>query len=83
MYRVDPAYLARVNVQSARFPLMDSLSAIAALSVFVYHLAFVLGLVRRGPAGAVVRELNLGVSIFFVISGFLLYRPFVAARARG
>jgi peptidoglycan/LPS O-acetylase OafA/YrhL len=28
-------------------------------------------------------QLNLGVSIFFVISGFLLYRPFGAARLAG
>ena len=72
-----------MNVQSARFPLMDSLRAIAALSVFVYHLAFVLGWFDEGLAGRYLRELNLGVSIFFVLSGFLLYRPFVAARVEG
>ena len=72
-----------MNVQSARFPLMDSLRAIAALSVFVYHVAFVLGWFDEGLAGRYLRELNLGVSIFFVLSGFLLYRPFVAARVEG
>ena len=72
-----------MNVQSARFPLMDSLRAIAALSVFVYHVAFVSGWFDDGLAGRYLRELNLGVSIFFVLSGFLLYRPFVAARVEG
>ena len=28
-------------------------------------------------------RLNAGVAVFFVISGFLLYRPFVAARLEG
>ena len=36
-----------------------------------------------GWQGAIVRQLAAGVAIFFVISGFLLYRPFVAARVSG
>jgi peptidoglycan/LPS O-acetylase OafA/YrhL len=62
----------------ARFPLVDSLRAIAALSVFVYHL----GVVARPPHAIAIftSQLSLGVTLFFVISGFLLYRPFVAAR---
>src|SRR2546421_7876739 len=61
-----------------RFPLVDSLRAIAALSVFVFHVAIV-----AAPPHAiaiVTNRLNLGVELFFIISGFLLYRPFVAAR---
>lgn len=61
-----------------RFPQVDSLRAIAALSVFVFHVG---GKAFPGPTiGAYTGRLNLGVTIFFVISGFLLYRPFVAAR---
>jgi peptidoglycan/LPS O-acetylase OafA/YrhL len=38
-----------------------------------------------GPSlvGRLLADLNLGVTIFFVISGFLLYRPFIAHRAGG
>jgi peptidoglycan/LPS O-acetylase OafA/YrhL len=61
-----------------RFPQVDSLRAIAALSVFLFHVG---GLALPGPTiGAYTSRLNVGVTIFFVISGFLLYRPFAAAR---
>ena len=61
-----------------RFPLVDSLRAIAALSVFVFHIG---GVAFPPHAVAIFTgRLNLGVTLFFVISGFLLYRPFVAAR---
>jgi peptidoglycan/LPS O-acetylase OafA/YrhL len=35
------------------------------------------------PLPRLFAHLNLGVVIFFIISGFLLYRPFIAARADG
>jgi peptidoglycan/LPS O-acetylase OafA/YrhL len=63
-----------------RFPLVDSLRAIAALSVIASHVVLVaLGTRVPGILGA----LGSGVTIFFVISGFLLYRPYVAARLAG
>ena len=64
-----------------RFPLFDSLRAIAALSVLTFHVAAIAGALERGFAGDVLAMLSRGVILFFVISGFLLYRPFVAARA--
>jgi peptidoglycan/LPS O-acetylase OafA/YrhL len=69
-----------VNVQSPRFPLFDSLRAIAAGSVLLFHIAFFLGLFQRPHVGRYLTQLNIGVPIFFLISGFLLYRPFAAAR---
>jgi peptidoglycan/LPS O-acetylase OafA/YrhL len=65
-----------------RFPLVDSMRAIAALLVFGGHT--VIGVVAVGAHP----ELSLsaaelafeGVAIFFLISGFLLYRPFLLAR---
>jgi peptidoglycan/LPS O-acetylase OafA/YrhL len=64
-----------------RFALMDSLRAIAALSVLLGHVRFIAqGHTQEpGPLGG----LGAGVAIFFVISGFLLYRPFAAAHLRG
>jgi peptidoglycan/LPS O-acetylase OafA/YrhL len=65
-----------------RFPLFDSLRAIAALSVFLAHsiaIAELTGDVRK-YSGELSRT---GVCLFFLVSGFLLYRPFVAARWSG
>jgi peptidoglycan/LPS O-acetylase OafA/YrhL len=72
-----------VNAHTGRFPLVDSLRALAALSVLAYHVVFHLGAIPDGAALSVAAELNIGVPVFFVISGFLLYRPFVAARLSG
>lgn len=63
-----------------RFPLIDSLRAIAALAVLLAHTAFLSGAIFAARYRVLLFHLNVGVSVFFVISGFLLYRPFVAAR---
>ncbi len=64
-----------------RFPLFDSLRAIAALSIFGFHIA-ASQRALNDPDFPWLGQLNVGVPIFFVVSGFLLYRPFVAARLR-
>jgi peptidoglycan/LPS O-acetylase OafA/YrhL len=67
-----------------RFPLLDSVRAIAALSVLVFHASFWSGITLTGSAAApFLSRLDVGVTIFFVLSGFLLYRPFVRARLLG
>ena len=66
-----------------RFPLIDSLRAIAALSVLVTHTAFLSGANAFGWYGQYTARLDVGVTVFFVISGFLLYRPFARARIEG
>jgi peptidoglycan/LPS O-acetylase OafA/YrhL len=63
-----------------RFPLMDSLRAIAALSVLVTHSGFLSGANLGAWYGDYTARLDVGVTIFFLLSGFLLYRPFVSAR---
>jgi peptidoglycan/LPS O-acetylase OafA/YrhL len=65
-----------------RFPLFDGLRGIAALSVLGIH-TIVFTDYFPGWQGAYARQLAGGVCVFFVISGFLLYRPFVAARLSG
>ena len=67
----------------SRYPGFDGLRAIAAASVVAFHCGFATNYVGYGVGGRYVSALNLGVTIFFVISGFLLYRPFVAARLLG
>ena len=63
-----------------RFPLVDGLRAFAALAVLVTHTAFLSTFNSHGLAGQITARLDVGVTLFFIISGFLLYRPFVAAR---
>ena len=66
------------------FACFDGYRAIAAASIVVFHVAFFTGITFRHPfAGLFFARLDVGVSLFFVISGFLLYRPFVAAHLAG
>lgn len=67
------------STQDRGFPLVDSMRALAALSIFAFHSSFHLD-GFTGPAGPYLAQLNIGVWVFFVISGFLLWRPFVRAR---
>jgi peptidoglycan/LPS O-acetylase OafA/YrhL len=65
-----------------RFPLFDSLRGLAVLAVLVWHVfVFTSALDRRWIGDAVSTAGSLGPLLFFAISGFLLYRPWVAGRA--
>ncbi len=66
-----------------RFPLFDGMRAIAVLSVVVVHAAVFGGALGPSITGRLLAHLNIGVTIFFLISGFLLYRPFIAHRVGG
>lgn len=68
-----------------RLPGIEGLRALAAVAVTVHHTWIFDGGTRVGSesgAGAVFLNLALGVTLFFALSGFLLYRPFAAAIAR-
>src|SRR3954447_19054048 len=69
----------------AHFPLFDSLRAIAALTVFAIHDIYQVA-VNRPQDHAWYRfgvHLDVAVPIFFAVSGFLLYRPFLSATLAG
>lgn len=66
-----------------RFPLFDGLRAAAAIGVLLGHCAASSGIASTTLFGHAVGNLQMGVTIFFVISGFLLYRPFVASDMSG
>jgi peptidoglycan/LPS O-acetylase OafA/YrhL len=57
--------------------------AVAALLVIGTHAAFATGKLTHGYLGAVYARLEIGVALFFVLSGFLLFRPWVVAAATG
>ncbi|MEI8406105.1 MULTISPECIES: acyltransferase family protein [unclassified Kribbella] len=62
-----------------RFPALDGLRAIGALAVLTTHVGFHSGASLNGPFAGLLARLDVGVAIFFAISGFLLYRPHVVA----
>lgn len=74
---------AESATRNPRFELFDSLRAIAALAVFGFHLSFQLSLFAHDEITPYLAHLNIGVTIFFLVSGFLLYRPFAKARLLG
>src|SRR5205823_2196700 len=55
---------------------LDLLRTVACLMVVAFHLHAILG-IDFGPANWLVNGGDAGVFIFFVLSGYLLYRPFV------
>jgi peptidoglycan/LPS O-acetylase OafA/YrhL len=63
-----------------RFPLLDGVRALAALSVVLLHVGDGTGFAQTNWLGAFTARMDAGVALFFVLSGFLLYRPFVSAR---
>ena len=65
------------------FPCFDGLRAIAALSVVGVHTAVASGFTARSRWGFYAARLEIGVAVFFLISGFLLYRPFAVAHLEG
>jgi peptidoglycan/LPS O-acetylase OafA/YrhL len=68
-----------------RFPLFDSLRAIAALLVFAGHtVTGTYSFVTHPDLFVWAAQCSYeGVAVFFLISGFLLYRPFLTARRGG
>lgn len=65
---------------------LDGLRAIAAVGVLVLHVTMFTAPARPpwNVGDTVVRGLHLGVALFFVLSGFLLFGPWVrAARGEG
>jgi peptidoglycan/LPS O-acetylase OafA/YrhL len=71
---------ARPAPEAVRFPCFDGFRAAAAAAVLLLHVAAASGESRRNAAaGLYLARLDVGVAVFFLISGFLLYRPFVAA----
>lgn len=78
-----PAGLESGAGGGGRYPSLDGVRAVAALAVVLTHVGFQTGEGVRGPARTVLSRLDIGVAVFFVLSGFLLHRPQVVAAMRG
>src|SRR4051812_48342221 len=78
----DPRAMPRQRLDA-----LDGLRGLAALGVLVLHVwMFSYGDLHKPPKGLldfVLGELRLGVQLFFVLSGFLIFRPFAAAALDG
>jgi peptidoglycan/LPS O-acetylase OafA/YrhL len=69
---------------NAHFPCFDGYRAIAVTCVVLLHVAFASGFMYRHPSvGGYLFNGDFGVTLFFVISGFLLYRPFASSHLAG
>ncbi|MFJ6151758.1 acyltransferase family protein [Micromonospora profundi] len=65
-------------------PSLEGLRALAVLGVVVHHVSFLSGLTNSfEPLAGPLARLDVGIAIFFALSGFLLYRPFALATIQG
>jgi peptidoglycan/LPS O-acetylase OafA/YrhL len=80
---VDPDPPGGLGSSSGRFAGFDGVRALAAVGVLVTHVALKVGFSVTDRSGHYLARLDVGVAVFFVLSGFLLYRPFVARRLDG
>ena len=61
------------------FPGLTAIRGLAVLAVIVFHVASITGAVNRSFTGRLAPLLgSVGPIVFFVLSGFLLLRPFIA-----
>jgi peptidoglycan/LPS O-acetylase OafA/YrhL len=68
---------------AAHSPALDGVRALAASMVVLHHIGTLAGTSEVWATGAYFRRMDSGVSIFFVLSGFLLYRPMLARQLAG
>ena len=87
---VTTAVLARDGSETTRrapsrvhFGGFEVLRAVAALMVVIHHAGSYAGPARTGSLYDLTAVMDSGVAVFFVLSGFLIYRPFVAAQVEG
>ena len=72
-----------MTFQDRTFPALNAVRAFGAIMVVLTHAAFNTGQINHGWVGAVLARLDFGVTLFFVLSGFLLSRPWFLTTALG
>ncbi|MGE2732385.1 acyltransferase family protein [Mycolicibacterium vaccae] len=68
---------------TGRVDSLTGIRAVAALLVVLTHAAYTTGKYPQGFSGLVYSRMEIGVPIFFVLSGFLLFSPWVTRAAYG
>ncbi len=66
-------------LSAGRFEGLDGLRAIAAAAVFLHHVGFWSQATFTSSVGGLLARLDIGVPIFFALSGFLMFRPVAAS----
>lgn len=74
--------MAPTAERTLTFPVLDTLRFVGALGVLVTHVSFQTGYYGSGLVGTFAARLDSGVALFFVLSGFLLSRPFLSRMQR-
>jgi peptidoglycan/LPS O-acetylase OafA/YrhL len=74
---------AGTPASEGRFPTLDGYRALAAFAVVVVHVGFQTGRSIHGGGHSILARGDIGVPVFFLLSGFLLYRPMTFARLSG
>ncbi len=64
------------SANASRFSGFDGLRALAAIAVVFHHASLYSAQMVVGHLNHQFTQLDVGVAVFFLISGFLLYRPF-------
>ena len=68
--------------RAERVASLTGIRAVAAILVMATHAAYATGKYTHGYVGLVYSRMEIGVPIFFVLSGFLLFGPWVNAVAK-
>lgn len=74
----------RASLDADRVRGLDGLRAIAAFAIVLHHVGFRAGVTTGGEGGPSIwgfylARLDIGVPVFFALSGFLLFRPIVSS----
>jgi peptidoglycan/LPS O-acetylase OafA/YrhL len=93
--RIDPATPVRIVVTDVDakttvenelsgqprhdLPVLEAFRGLAAVMVVFTHVGFISGVGVAGAWAGWLSRLDFGVTLFFLLSGFLLFRPFVQA----
>lgn len=81
---LNPSQTPTIRAEHTTFPALDTLRAIGAIAVLATHTAFWAGsYTQHGVIGRSFARFDVGVALFFVLSGFLLSRPWLIRGAHG
>lgn len=63
------------SIGGYRLPALDAMRAVGSLAVLLTHVGFQTGASLHGVTGGLLARMDVGVAIFFVLSGLLLVIP--------